>query len=86
MLMIMLIAVYEELITRKMLMTIIHDDDEAENHKDDDEDCKYKEDGEVDERIDFGRMTRSRRKDLGLSLDVLTTDTGCRYDLTTRLT
>ena len=44
------------------------------------------EDGEVDERIDFGRMTRSRRKDLGLSLDVLTTDTGCRYDLTTRLT
>ena len=30
------------------------------------------------ERIDFGVMTRSRRQKLGLSIDVLTTDEGCR--------
>lgn len=30
------------------------------------------------ERIDFGVMTRAKRQELGLSIDVLTTDEGCR--------
>ena len=30
------------------------------------------------ERLDFGVMTRAKRQELGLSIDVLTTDAGCR--------
>ena len=36
------------------------------------------ETGEMPERIDFGIMTRSRRKELGISVDLLTTGEGCR--------
>ena len=30
------------------------------------------------ERLDLGTMTRSRRKELGLSVDLMTTEMGCR--------
>lgn len=32
----------------------------------------------LQERVDFGVMTRSKRQELGISIDLLTTDEGCR--------
>ena len=33
---------------------------------------------DAEERLDYGMMTRARRKELGISIDVLTTEEGCR--------
>lgn len=33
---------------------------------------------EFEERLDTGRLTRSKRKELGISVDELTTELGCR--------
>ena len=43
--------------------------------------CEEHENGKVGdtiERLDLGRITRSKRKELGLEIDLLTTETACR--------